>query len=223
MLSMGKNAIFVESSRDNRNNLCPPPAIPYQRMGPKIAELFERVFIDGLHNPNSRPSASEWERALCRTLDLLLPSSDKKDQWFVLGAGMPVVCPFTYQKPKTPVPIIDFFREDGEEFKHEQIQLVIWKDLQIFDWHRFSGVNASDSSVDKSPRGVFSYSDGKWWLQNQSGECMLEVDTNGGQHIEHQSGGKPFQIYDQMLLVLSRKEKGRLGLIRFYHGNPQSR
>nr|QIQ10290.1 Putative kinase protein [Escherichia coli] len=32
-------------------------------MGPYLTPLFERAFIDGLHDANKRPTADEWESA----------------------------------------------------------------------------------------------------------------------------------------------------------------
>ena len=31
--------------------------------------MFDRAFIDGLHNPMNRPTANEWEEALLKTTD----------------------------------------------------------------------------------------------------------------------------------------------------------
>ena len=218
MLSMGENAIFVEDTTDNRNNLNPPPAVSYKRLGSQLENLMARAFVDGLHNPSRRPSAAEWERALGRTLDLVHPSSPKMDQWFVLEMGKSMVCPFTYQKVPSPVPIIDFFKPDDASYKHEGIQLTVWDQLQLFDYHRFSSVNAADPKSNKTPRGVFIFSDRKWWFQNQSGEVMKEVDASTSQVVEHPSGGQPIRVYHNMQLILSDKPEGRLALIRFYNG-----
>jgi hypothetical protein len=140
------------------------------------------------------------------------------DQWFVLEMGKSMVCPFTYQKVPSPVPIIDFFKPDDTSYKHEGIQLTIWDQLQLFDYHRFSSVNAADPKSNKTPRGVFIFSDRKWWFQNQSGEVMKEVNASTGQIIEHPSGGQPIRVYSNMQLILSDKPEGRLALIRFYNG-----
>ena len=44
---------------------CPadPEKIPYTIMGPYLTPLFERAFIDGLHDATKRPTADEWESA----------------------------------------------------------------------------------------------------------------------------------------------------------------
>ena len=49
-LSMGEKALFVEHPTDKSNWLRPPPPIPMTRLGPYLAALFNRAFIDGLHD-----------------------------------------------------------------------------------------------------------------------------------------------------------------------------
>jgi hypothetical protein len=218
LLSMGKNAIFVEHPTDKRNNLNPPPAISYKRLGSQLAGLFTRAFVDGLHNPGRRPSALEWGRGLSRTLDLLHPSSPKMDQWFVLEKGMDMVCPYTYHKVPPPVPVINFHKLIGGIYKPEGIQLIVWDQLRLFDHHRFSSVNAADPKSDKTPRGIFRFSDGKWWFQNDSGETMKEWYSSAGRFEDRPPDGKPFRVRDGMQLVLSDKPEGRLAIIQFYNG-----
>lgn len=121
----------------------------------------------------------------------------------------------TYQKAPTPIPIIEFFRLDGQTYKHENIQLTVWDNLQIFDHHRLTRINASDPDVNRSPRGVFVFSDRKWWFRNQSGETVFEVDQATGQKVPHPSGDKPFRVYNNMQLIMSEKPEGRLALFRF--------
>ena len=218
VLSMGKNAMFVEHPTDSRNNLKPPPAIGYKRLGSHLAGLFTRAFVDGLHKPSRRPSAAEWERGLGRTLDLIHPSSPKMEQWFVLESGMSTTCPFTYQKVPGPIPIIEFYRRDNENYKHENVQLTVWDNLQLMDHHCLSMVTAANPNRNLSARGVFSFSNGQWWLHNQSSETMQEYNTATGQCVGHSPGAQAFRVYDGMNLILSDKPNGRLAHFRFYHG-----
>lgn len=68
-LAMGEKALFIEHPFDTSNR---PRGIkiPYQALGPYLAPLVEQAFIDGLHSPEKRPSAQEWETALMRTIEL---------------------------------------------------------------------------------------------------------------------------------------------------------
>ncbi|EIG2055369.1 kinase, partial [Escherichia coli] len=74
-LSMGEKALFIEHPTDKSNAVkvsqlssfslpwADPEKIPYTIMGPYLTPLFERAFIDGLHDANKRPTADEWESA----------------------------------------------------------------------------------------------------------------------------------------------------------------
>jgi DNA-binding helix-hairpin-helix protein with protein kinase domain len=73
--------------------------------------LVERAFTVGLHEPDERPGADEWERALVRTTDLLLPcaNADCSQKWFVLTGTSPR-CPFCGQRVRGSLPILNFYR-----------------------------------------------------------------------------------------------------------------
>ena len=70
--------------------------IPYTVCGPYLKELFEKTFIDGLHNPNRRPHAGEWDDALKKTVDLMQPcgNSECEQKWFVFDNSTNPECPF---------------------------------------------------------------------------------------------------------------------------------
>lgn len=91
-LIYGEKALFIEHPTDKRNRydwnwvvedsnkkdvpfLSPwrdLDALPYTKLGPHLSPLIERAFIDGLHNPSSRPTAAEWAEALEKTIPLRL-------------------------------------------------------------------------------------------------------------------------------------------------------
>lgn len=97
-LSMGEKALFIEHPTDKTNRVKPqdldksqlpqgdPTKLPYTICGPYLKKLFDRAFIDGLHNPSARPSAAEWEDALVKTCDLVQPCQNPKCEahWYVL-------------------------------------------------------------------------------------------------------------------------------------------
>ncbi|MDT1878227.1 kinase, partial [Acinetobacter baumannii] len=87
--SMGERALFIEHPTDRSNAVkvnqvssfslpwADPQKIPYTIMGPYLKPLFDRAFIDGLHDPSKRPTADEWESALVKTVDLIQPCQNK--------------------------------------------------------------------------------------------------------------------------------------------------
>ena len=94
---MGEKALFIEHPTDKTNRVKPkdldksqlpqgdPTKLPYTICGPYLKKLFDRAFIDGLHNPSARPSAAEWEDALVKTCDLVQPCQNPKCEahWYV--------------------------------------------------------------------------------------------------------------------------------------------
>jgi DNA-binding helix-hairpin-helix protein with protein kinase domain len=96
-LEFGEKALFIEHPTDSTNRVNPkwlgkhdtlwgdPSKTPMSLAGPYLTKLFLRAFVDGLHNPQLRPSAEEWETALIKTNDLLHKCSNSKCtmKWFV--------------------------------------------------------------------------------------------------------------------------------------------
>lgn len=94
----GEKALFIEHPTDATNRVKPnqlapaqlpqgdPARLPYTICGPYLKKLFDKAFIDGLHNPSIRPSAAEWEDALIKTCDLVQPcqNPDCQAHWYVL-------------------------------------------------------------------------------------------------------------------------------------------
>ena len=85
--------------------------LPYSVLGPYMSEVIEKAFVFGLHAPHDRPSASVWEMALEKTIDLLHPCYNPKciSKWFVFDPKKPV-CPFCGSRITHPVPMLKFKR-----------------------------------------------------------------------------------------------------------------
>ena len=111
-LSMGAKALFIEHPTDKSNrpkvNQMNPSELPqgdvtkrpYTVCGPYLKDLFDRAFIDGLHDPMKRPSAAEWEEALMKTIDLMQPCQNPNCEagWFVFDNSAKPKCPFCSQE-----------------------------------------------------------------------------------------------------------------------------
>ena len=95
----GSKALFIEHPTDKTNKVKvdqlaksqlpqgDPSKMPYTICGPYLKELFDKAFIDGLHNPSARPTALQWEEALVKTCDLVQPCQNPKCEahWYVFG------------------------------------------------------------------------------------------------------------------------------------------
>lgn len=187
----------------------PAATAPVALLGPCLEPLFLKTFVEALHAPQRRASASEWEKALSKTFDLIHPSPGGHE-WFVLAPGMPMNCPFTGSRLTAPVPFAEFYREKspGERaFKAEGHSLTIWHNMYIYKWHLFSSVSPLDA--DRTPQGYFSFHQGRWWLVNQSGHDMCIID---GAYVRH---GEHVEIVPGLRLLLSEEPGGRLAAFDF--------
>ena len=213
LLSMGAQALYVEHPTDKSNHLKPAPEIAVQRLGPYLGKLFEKTFVTGLHAPHLRASASEWEKGLQKTLDLIHPSPDGKN-WFIVAPGLPLECPFSKRKLTAPVPVASFLRHikragsDTLDFKDDEHALTVWNGQYLYQWHARSNVSPLDAK--REPVGYFQFHKGRWYLTNQSNADMLLVDApdylRRGHHVEITPG---------LRLLLSVEEGGRLAVFDF--------
>ncbi len=175
-LSMGAKALFVEHPLDRSNPPVHPIRVPMGRLGPYLAPLFEKTFVTGLHHPARRADAAEWEVALYRTLNLVHPTPSGRE-WFVMGAGMPMQCPFTGERWKQPVPVARFLRDAHGAIADEQQSLVLFHHLRLQAWHLRPNV-LPDESVDRTPLGYVSHCEDRWWLVNLGDEAWRPSSGN---------------------------------------------
>ena len=184
-----------------------------QRLGPYLEKLFIKTFVVGLHAPHLRASASEWEKGLQKTLDLIHPSPDGKN-WFIVAQGLPLECPFTKQRLRAPVPVATFLRHikrpgsDTLDFKDDEHSLTVWNGQYLYPWHARSNVSPLDSKRD--PVGYFTFHQDKWYLVNQSNADMLLVDQPD--YLRH---GHATELTPGLRVLLSLEDGGRLAVFDF--------
>lgn len=186
LLSMGAKALFIEHPTDRSN---PPLAlirVPYGRLGPYLAPLVARAFVDGLHQPSRRPDAAEWESALYRTLQLVHPTPSGRD-WALLAPGLAPEAPYTGERVRLPVLVARFHRITDHGLSDERLSLSIFHHLVLHIWHTRHSVQP-DENADRRPQGYFAFHEGKWWLVNTSGTTMVvlggaDIPNNGAAEL----------------------------------------
>lgn len=222
LLAMGEKAIFIEHPKDNTNRVKAdqlrkwdvfwgdPNKISYKAAGPYLSQLFERAFIDGLHNPIMRPIANEWETALLKTVDLIQPCNNKDcdEKWYVFDNTTKPTCPFCGTAHKGTLPVLDlYFKFKDDVWKPEGHRLMVYHNQYLFKWHVSKNVirNESLTDIDKKPVGYFTFYQGKWVLVNQSLHGMKDLteqkDIPVNSMVELTNGKK---------ILLSNEEGGRL-------------
>jgi hypothetical protein len=208
-LEMGEKALFIEHPND-QSNRSRELKVPYQKLGPYLSDLFRRAFVKGLHSPNERPPAIEWERALIKTWDCLIPCSNPNcaQQWFVYdpnNARLTVRCPFcgTRLRPPWPTfPLLKLFRYQSEDWRSDG-EVILWHNYSIFKWHAFTGIFPSPD-IDKTPQAYCVFHQGEWWLVNQQLFSLMSAE---GERI---GPGEAIPLTNGLKFRLSQETDGRM-------------
>lgn len=225
-LSMGEKALFIEhfsdiSNRVKIDQLHPSQLpqgdcvkIPYSVTGPYLVELFNKAFIDGLHNPDLRPTADEWEQALLKSVDLIQPCQNPKcwHKWFVFDNTTKPKCPFCGTQYKGVLPILNLYFSPREGvFKPENHRLMVYDKQLLYMWHvnRFISANEKISPEHKMAVGDFHFHNSKWILINRKLPGMYDKDLNKKIEI-----GEAVELTEGKKILLSGEEGGRLIIVQ---------
>ncbi len=68
----GSDALFTEHPADRRNTFAPDIGFHYEELPSAIRKLFMQAFVDGLHDPARRPSATQWIDPLWASVDTMV-------------------------------------------------------------------------------------------------------------------------------------------------------
>lgn len=228
-LAMGKEALFIEHPTNHINRVKvdqlskselpqgDPSKLPYTICGPYLKKLFDRAFIDGLHDPTKRPSAAEWESALIKTTDLVQPCQNPQCEykWFVFDNTTKPRCPFCGKEYHGQLPILNFYYTPSHgRFMSEQYRLMIYDKQTLYMWHvnRLIEPNEKTRPEDKKPAGDFHFFKGQWILINRRLPSMYEILNDGTKRkIEV---GSYVSLTEGRKILLSTEEGGRLVVVQ---------
>lgn len=254
-LMMGKRALFIEHPKDpsNRPNRrwaqryygskklrknkkveylpwALPDDTPYTILGPYLAPLIEQAFVTGLHNPSERPSAREWEKALIRTADNILPCSNPQcsQKYFIYNQSVKPKCPYCKTQYKHHLPMLEFYyTQKDNKFSPENHRKVLWHGASLFPWHinRFVNPNEKLESHQREALARVVYKGGKWYFRNKRLKDYRVYDATS--NVLPQSVieiGKDFELKQgQQILLDPSNRGGRLAIVRFAHKSGSSR
>ena len=224
-LEMGSKALFIEHQTDNRNRpnlkevkksdlpFADVTKLPYTITGPYLKALFDRAFVDGLHNPSLRPLADEWETALIKTVDLMQPclNSSCTHKWYVFDNTTKPKCPFCATPFTGTLPVLNLYTNYGQgSYKDDKHRLMVYANQYIYKWHANRNVILSPnlSADDMKPVGYFSLVGSKWVFVNQKLTTMVDA-TKDGAPIPVTVGSK-VELFDGQKLILDSANGGRL-------------
>lgn len=225
LLSMGSKALFIEHPTDKSNRpklnqiskwdlyWADVSKLPYTITGPYLKPLFDKAFIEGLHNPLQRPTAEEWEIALLKTTDLIQPCSNPscEQKWYVFDNTNTPKCPFCGTTHKGTLPVLDFYYQfKPSVWKPENQRLMVYHNQYLFQWHVNRNIIRSErlTTEQKIPVGYFTFHNNKWVFVNQKLTSLVDktddIDIPIGAMVELTDGKK---------LLLSKEEGGRVVVI----------
>ena len=232
-LEMGKNALFIEhpTNRENAyddrdpeevNALAPWSLVnklSYKSMGPELSELFERAFIDGLHNPDLRPTANEWEDALSMTADRFVKCNNPQciGKGFIYNnAGHPA-CPYCGTRLNGPLPFLDFYvaSPQGNFLREKNRRMVIWHGVRLYQWHadRYVVSNEKTKPEDKEAVAYCVFHNGAWNLVNVN---LPDLKVVYGNQVDRKIGiGQKVVLANGMQLILKSPPNGRAVTVGF--------
>ena len=225
-MSMGEKALFIEHPTDKTNRVKPqdldksqlpqgdPSKLPYTICGPYLKKLFDRAFIDGLHNPSARPSAAEWEDALVKTCDLVQPCQNPNCEahWYVFDNTTKPRCPFCGQDYKGQLPILNFYYAPSHgKYMSENYRLMVYDKQTLYKWHSNNLISANEktSAEDKKPVGDFHFHNGQWILINRRLPDMYDVTDKKPITI-----GGYVPLTDGRQILLDKGQGGRLIVVQ---------
>lgn len=225
-LGMGAKALFVEHPTDKSNrpklNQVKPThlpwadvnKIPYTVTGPYLKELFDKAFVGGLQNPNIRPTADEWEQALVKTVDYMLPCQNQncEQKWFVFADTTKPRCPFCGTEYKGQLPILNLYSKSPKgQFSYENRRLMVYSGQNIYQWHVNKNITPNEKLLpaQKKPVADFHFINNKWILINRTLTSIVDKDNDTPIEI-----GKSVDITDGKKILLSKEEGGRLIIVQ---------
>lgn len=226
-LAMGAKALFIEHPTDNTNRVKvqdleksqlpqgDPSKRPYTLCGPYLKKLFDRAFIDGLHNPSARPTAQEWEDALLKTTDLVQPCSNPncEEHWYAFDNTSRPKCPFCGTPYTGQLPILNLYYAPAHgKYMPEQHRLMVYDKQTLYKWHSNNLVPASEktSDADKQPVGDFHFHNGQWILINRKLPDMIDV-SDGNKQVPI---GGYVPLTDGRQILLDKSQGGRLIVVQ---------
>jgi len=181
-LMLGARALYIEHPTDQSNR---PQKMQLTAAGvltPRVAELFRQAFVDGLHMPFNRPTASRWEAALLEMYDAIVPcpNGNCEMRFFIAHDAQPLQCPLCHSFADIPdkVPFLKLQspRIDhgnlthGNDGRHPHY-VVGWPERPLYAWHADPKANPfpdPSGKVDTAPQAMLHYDAVRreWYLEN---------------------------------------------------------
>ena len=218
-LRLGQNALYIEHPTDHSNR---PPSLKITSdiLGNEIQHLMQRAFIDGLHHPSNRPQAVEWESALVRLADRIIPCVNPNCEmgFFAFNETQNLSCPWcgTKWQATRSLAVLDLFRPVSGmrgQFVRDGYKIVAYPDRHIYEWHLYPDKPPS-AVTDSTPKASFEYNQvlATWHMKNRSLESFTVLnETVPSLTIKP---GQQFTLSQNQRIILGETPNVRMALVR---------
>lgn len=180
-LALGERATFIEHPEDTSNR---PENLrgTIEGLGSGLWKMFLRAFVTGLHAPENRPSALEWEQSLLKARDLLYPCTNPlcEHKYFILTDYDSPICPFCGRRiVNKEVLHLKLLRQSrAQQGVWSQVgELNALEDTKLYAWHIYANV-AADEKADTSALATVCKHEGRWLLVNCGMNGMISPSGN---------------------------------------------
>lgn len=214
-LRFGAQALFIEHPSDPRNR--PKDLrVTIEDLGPYLLPLFLKTFVDGLHRPEGRALAAEWEQACVKTYNVLLPCANKdcEQRYFpAIRASCREstltprrTCPFCGTTAPGSYPLLKLLRcRSGGVYVHD-FHLVGYHGCHLFSYHARTDKMPGEAltEADLQPVATIECHQGQWLLRNLRLQGLRSAQGNPvlpGQATRLQAGAR---------IVLDAGDTGRI-------------
>jgi serine/threonine protein kinase len=217
-----EGATYIEDPVDTSNR-------PRKRLvsaatlGSTIEGMFQRAFVNGLRlgQPGKRPTAAEWEDALTRLYDRIVPCANPACPQRFFAAperpGAAFVCPLCNEELRGPatVPYLRLRRFDRGQYLDDANYVVVgWPGRVLHEWHLATHVKpVPDNSYvyDPAPVARFEYDqvEDVWVLRNLRMSKLLLSDKTHYVPI-----GGTIALEPGMMMWLSGDSNSRLAEVQ---------
>ena len=176
----GAQAVYSEHP-DDSSNRPNAPYTPSSVLGSRLNGLFRRAFVEGLHTPDKRPSAAEWEQALLETIDLLQPCSVAScaTGWLAVEPSKPLGSSCLDCKTrlaKTPM-FLRLRKKSREGHWLADRDMVVRDGLTLHDWHAYSD-RFPGAASNPAPLARVENVNGRWLLRNLGLSTLWTLEGN---------------------------------------------
>lgn len=208
----GDRALYIEHPTDRSNR---PAKLPFTTdlLTPLVKKLFNSAFIDGLHNPKKRPSPAQWESALQRMADRIVPCQNPSCAMkaFVVPDTPQFKCPWCgtpYRSPGGIMPIALLYRPGNVKgsFISDDWSMAVYQNRAVYLHHADSQNSPNHNAPPTTIAHFEADSKGKWYLKNDSAEDLRVFDGSTSSPVKR---GSAIELSFDMKIMLGQNEKCR--------------